>query len=175
MTNRLLKPLLVLVAGLIFFNSDVDAQTIETPAIPGQTCEYFKFGKDTIQVYALGAVSKNCKWEVEADIGFIDFLTVISPAGLGVAETIDALPVISFQIFRDGPNGLVKVYDASIESIMVSETPMPVLIDGDVVFLKAKALRKRRYLTFRNITTILSTFSAGLLLYLRLRDGALTR
>ena len=174
MTNRFLAGLLVVLGSSGLASTSATAQTEALP-IQAQTCEFFRFGRPTMDVYALGAVRQNCRWKLETDINFIDFLTIISPPGLAVTETVDITPVVMMQIFRTGPTGSVKVYDASIESILVSETPMPVLQDGDVVILKQEAKRKRRYLTFRNVTAVLGTFSTSLLLYLRLRDGPSAR
>ena len=170
MTNRFVAALVILLGSTALSSSTAWAQE-EAQVIQAQTCEFFKFGRPTMDVYALGAVKQNCKWKLETDIKFIDFLTIISPPGLGVTETVDTTPVVLIQIYRTGPQGSIKVYDASIESILIAETPMPILRDGDVVILKTEAKRKRRYLTFGNVSAVIGTFSTSLLLYLRLRDG----
>lgn len=171
MTNRFFVASVVLLASTMFIGTSASAQT-EAPPVQAQTCEFFRFGRPTMDVYALGAVKQNCRWKLETDIKFIDFLTIISPPGLGVTETIDTTPVVMMQIYRTGPSGSIKVYDASVESILMAETPMPILRDGDVVVLKQEAKKKRRYITFQNFTAVLGTFSTSLLLYLRLKDGS---
>ena len=147
------------------------AQTTEPGGYDEQICEFYKFGVDTIEVYAWGAVAKPCMWQVDKDIQFVDFVTVVQARGLDVAETFDTSPQVDIQIYRTTQSGRAKVFEASLEDILSSLAPTPVLENGDLVVFKPQVKRKRRIVTFRNFTAVLGTASTVVLLYLRLSQG----
>lgn len=150
------------------------AQAGATPYVDpfdARICEGWRAGFETMEVYALGAVESNCRWTVNRDIPFLDFLTMIRPRGLEANETFDATPIVIVQIFRESGPGRVLSYEATVEDILTSVAPMPTLEPQDIVLVKLETIRKRRVFTFANVSAVLGTVSTTLLLYLRLKDG----
>ncbi|MEZ4695547.1 MAG: hypothetical protein R2832_03970 [Rhodothermales bacterium] len=151
--------------------SDASAQTPGATSYEEQLCDFWRIGFDVIEVTAWGAVAQPCRWRVEKGINFIDFLTVAQARGLESAETFDSTPEVSVLIYRMTQSGRAKVFEAKLQDVLDSTVPTPVLENQDLVLVKQEVKRKRRILTFANITSVVGTLSGTLLLYLRIRDG----
>lgn len=166
-SQRMAARLLIVVALTAIVAAPSFGQDVDVPL---QLQEHWEPGRPTMQVYVLGAVGNPGIWRVNRDVTFVEFLTLVSPSGIGV-RSIDVLQNQTIELYRTEATGRQLVYTQDLNDVVSGLAPSPTLQHNDLLVFDSFQ-RPRRRITFRTVTTTIGTASSLLLLYLRLRSAA---
>ena len=125
-----LRLCVLIVAGLLLAVSSVQAQEV-----PSAENTYFRPGRPTMEVFALGAVAQPGKWRVETGVPFLDFLAVLGPATAS-PDTDYATEEVRVQLYRAQGSGRALAFEQTLESFYTSDAAAMPLQAGDLVVVE---------------------------------------
>lgn len=137
--------------------------TAVLPCSAQQVTQYARPGQPTMTIYVMGGSGDAGIWQVERDIDFIEFLTLLNVAR-PLQERQDRRTKIVLRLYRGQSSRRDLIYEASLEETVEGEEPTPTLTNGDVLIVEPVT---RSRLTVRTISSIISAVSGITLLAIR--------